>query len=60
MMSSTIPLVFLYHTLNYSHGLIHAILQSIKIDSFIDLTFQDLASILIEIIEYYCPSWAVI
>ena len=53
IMRYTRPLICLDHTQEFSHGLIHALLQYKKLDNFTALVFQDLVAVLSDVIEYH-------
>ena len=50
----TIPLLCLDHTMECRHGFIRDPLESMELGSFIALVFQDLISVLSDVIEYNC------
>ena len=47
-------------TLKCNHGLLHDILQYMKLDSFVDIVFQDLVFVLSDVIDCHCTLYTVI
>ena len=54
LLSSTISLLPLHHTLECIHHFLHAPLQPMELDSFFALVYQDLIFVLSGVIEYQC------